>query len=393
MSNKLKRNIPFHIPAIEKDDIEGVLETLHEGWITTGSKTENFEKLFAEYIGSEYAIALNSGTSALHLCVELANISRGDEVIIPTNTFTATAEVCLYNNAIPKFVDINEKTYNIDTELIEDSITNRTKAIIPVHIGGLPCQMEKIHEIGEKYGLKIIEDAAHAIESEYKNQKIGNISELTAFSFYSTKNLTTGEGGMITTNNTYHADRLKILRLHGMSKDAWKRYSKGGNWYYEIQDKGFKYNPSDILSALGIQQLKKLSKRHEKRKILFNHYTECLQTCEEIICPEKPDNAVHGYHLYIIRLKTDLLELTRNDFITELNKHGIECSVHFIPLHLQPYYQREFGYKKGDFPIAEEVFREIVSLPLYPSLDIDDVDYIVENIKKVITDNRKKSKL
>jgi len=384
------REIDFSKPSIGDDDIKAVVDVLRSGWITTGEKTREFEEAFSRYIGSRYAVAVNSGTAALHLSLEVLGIKEGDEVILPTNTFTATAEACLYCNAHPKFVDIDERTFNINIDLLEDGITEKTKGIIAVHIGGYPCDMERIEQIGRRYEVHVIEDAAHAIEAKYKGKKIGDISELTAFSFYSTKNITTGEGGMITTNNGDFAERLKILRLHGMSKDAWKRYRKGGNWYYEIEERGYKYNPSDILAALGIQQLKKIKKFHNERRTIFEKYNAYLEEVDELIVPEIYDDIVHAHHLYIIRLKTGELNINRDEFIEELKTLGIECSVHFIPLHLQPFYQGRFGYKAGDFPIAERIYREVVSLPIYPELKLEDVDYIVAAIKRVVHENRRK---
>jgi dTDP-4-amino-4,6-dideoxygalactose transaminase len=304
-------------------------------------------------------------------------------------TFTATGEICSYQGAKPVFVDILEDTFNIDPDLIESKITEKTKAIIPVHIAGFPCDMDRIRNITRKYNIVVIEDAAHALGAQYKNKKIGSISDFTAFSFYSTKNITTGEGGMITTNDESYLDKLKILRLHGLSKDAWGRYQIGGSWFYKIDEHGFKYNPSDILSALGLSQLNRIKSMQEKRKYLFDLYNSKLSSLEEVILPPVSDEIVHGYNLYILRLKTHLLSITRNQFIEELKKVGIGCSVHFIPLHLQHVYQKSYGYNPGDYPLAEKVFNEVISLPIYLDLKDDEIHYITQKIIKIILNHKK----
>jgi len=347
-----------------------------------GPKTIEFEKLIAKYTGAKYTIAVNSCTAALHLSLIALGIGEGDEVITTPFTFAATANVIIQVGAKPVFVDIKKDTYNIDPEEIEKAITSKTKAIIPVHYAGQPCEMDKIMKIAKKHNLFVIEDAAHAIGSEYKGRKIGTIGDLTCFSFYATKNMTTGEGGAITTNNKKLAEKIAILRLHGMSRDAWKRYSKKGSWYYEIEECGWKYNMTDIQAAMGIVQLKKLDKFIEIRRKYVQIYNRELSKIKGIITPYEMPDLKHVYYLYPILLKS----YDRDKFINKMAKNGIQCSVHFIPLHLHPFYRKRFGFKKGDFPNSEWVYEREVSLPLYPKMKEKDIKFIINAIKKIINE-------
>ena len=373
-------HIPFALPYITEDEINAVIEVLKSGWLTIGHKTIEFENEFAEYIGCKHAVATNSCTSALFLSLKVLGIKAGDEVITPTFTFTATANVIVHHRAKPAFADIDGKTYNINPNKIEEKITDKTKAIIAVHYGGQPADMKRIMNIAKKYDLKVIEDAAHAVGSKYENgKKVGSLGSLTCFSFYVTKPMATGEGGMITLNDDDFSEKLRILRLHGISKDAWKRYLEKDSWYYEVMTAGYKCNPTDIMSAVGIEQLKKLDWMNERRKEIAEHYNERLQDLD-VILPYVYPKLKSTYHLYPIRL----INYNRDKFIKKMAKKGIGTSVHFIPLHLMPYYQRTYRYKKGDFPIAEKVYENIVSLPIYPQLTEEQLEYIVKNIREIL---------
>lgn len=384
-----KEFLPFYKPFIGQEEIEAVTETLKSGWLTMGPKTRQFEKEFFQYIGTKHAVAVNSCTSALHLALIAYGIKQGDEVITTPFTFASTAEVILYTGAKPVFVDIDENTFNIDPTMIESAITSKTRAIIPVHIAGQPCEMDKITQIAKEHKLLVIEDAAHSLSSEYKGRKIGKIGDATCFSFYATKNLTTGEGGMITTNKDEIADKVRIIRLHGMSRDAWKRYSSKGSWYYEITDQGYKYNMTDIQASIGLCQLRKLSEMQRRRKEYVNMYNEAFSKFEEIATPYIRRNIKHSWHLYVIQIRPQLLRIDRDEFIEQLRKENIGTSVHFIPLHLMPFYQKNFGFKKGDFPKAESVYERVISLPLYPGLAPEDVEGVIRTVIKVIKNNRK----
>lgn len=372
--------IPFHKPCISDEEISEVVDTLRSGWLTMGPKTIKFEEEFARYIVSNHAIALNSCTAALHLALKAVNLKLGDEVIIPTMTFTATGEVVCYFSAKPVIVDVEKETHNIDISAIEKAVTPKTRGIIPVHYAGQPCDMDKIMEFAKRYNLFVIEDAAHALPAWYKGRRIGTIGDITCFSFYSTKPLATGEGGMATTENGEWADRIRILRLHGISKDAWKRYLKGGSWYYEVVEAGFKYNMTDMQAALGVVQLKKVEWMWEKRKEIARKYTEAFASFSEIIPPYvKPDRET-AWHLYAIKLNLEALKIDRNSFIEKLKERGIEASVHFIPLHKHFYYNNTFGYNIKDFPNAEWIYERTLSLPIYPGMTEEEVDYVIENV-------------
>ena len=373
-------DIPFHKPYISDDEITEVLDTLKSGWITMGPKTVKFEEEFAKYIGSKQAVAVNSGTAALHLALKAIDLQAGDEVIIPTTTFTATGEVVCYFNAKPILVDVDKKTHNIAISEIEKAMTSKTRAIIPVHFGGQPCDMDQIKEIAKKKNLFVIEDAAHALPAYYKTEKVGTIADITCFSFYSTKPLATGEGGMITTENPEWADRMKVLRLHGISKDAWKRYSKGGSWYYEVTEAGFKYNMTDLQAALGLPQLRKVDWMWGKRKEIAGRYTKAFLSLKEIVTPHVERDRETAWHLYVIKLNVEALRIDRNSFIEKLREKGIETSVHFIPLHRHPFYKNTFRYDSKDFPNAEWIYERSISLPIYPGMKDEEVDYVIENV-------------
>ena len=373
--------IPFSRPWIDETEIEAVSEVLASKWISTGAKVREFERAFAEYLGAKHAIAVSSCTAALHLSLVVSGIGVGDEVITTPWTFTATAEAIRYVGAKPVFVDIDPETLNIDITKIAPAITSRTKAIMPVHIAGLPCDMDALQEICQTHNLILIDDAAHAIPTEYNGQYIGTLGDLSAFSFYANKNMTTGEGGMITTNDDALAEPLRAMRLHGIDKDAWARQSKRSIWRYDITTEGYKYNMTDIQAAMGLCQLMKLNKQHERRQNFAQIYQSELAKFSQISTPFVPDNPKeHAWHLYIIQLQTG----NRDAFVESLREENIECSVHYIPLHLFEFYQKQYGYSVGDFPNAEEVFERVVSLPLHPGLTESDVHFVIDAIDKIL---------
>ena len=300
--------IPFHKPAIGEEEVRSVVETLKSGWLTTGSKVKSFEEDFARYVGSKHAIAVNSGTAALHLALDAVGIEEGDEVIVPTMTFTATAEVVLYFKAKPVLVDCERDTLNLDPAKIEAAITPRTKAIVPVHMAGLPCDMDEILRIARKHDLRVIEDAAHALPAAYRGRTVGTVGDITCFSFYATKTITTGEGGMATTENPQWAERMRIMSLHGISHDAWKRYTKEGSWYYEVLYPGFKYNLTDLAAAIGGEQLKKCSDFWQARQRIAMIYANAFAELDGVQLPACPADVQHAWHLFVIQLELDRLD-------------------------------------------------------------------------------------
>ena len=389
MNNTPPEFIPFHVPQIDEDEIQSVVETLRSGWLTTGVKVKRFEEDFSKYLGCSHAVAVNSCTAALHLALDAIGVKEGDEVIVPTMTFAATAEVVLYFKAKPVLVDCERDTFNMDPAQLEAAITSKTKAIIPVHFGGQACEMAPILEIARAHGLKVIEDAAHALPASYRGEKVGTLGDITCFSFYATKTITTGEGGMATTENAEWANRMRMMSLHGISHDAWKRYTKEGSWYYEILNPGFKYNLTDIAAAIGIEQLKKCTAYRESRKRIASVYDDCFGEFREIQTPVCRPDREHAWHLYVIQLNLDSLRLTRNEFVEALREEGIGTSVHFIPLHVHPYYREKFGYQPGDFPNASAAFERIISLPIYPKMTQQDLDRVIDAVRGIVRKYRR----
>ena len=381
--------IPFYKPAIGEEEIRSVVETLKSGWLTTGPKVKTFEAEFASYTGSSQAVAVNSATAALHLALEAVGIKSGDEVLVPTMTFTATAEVVLYLGARPVLVDCRMDDLNIDVDRIEAAISNNTKAIVPVHIAGRPCAMDQILAIAQRHGLRVIEDAAHALPASHCGRKVGAIGDITCFSFYATKTITTGEGGMATTNNPEWASRMRMMSLHGISHDAWDRYTEQGSWYYEVLRPGYKYNMTDIAAALGIEQLKKCDAFYQARLRIAERYDQAFADLPEIETPGDSSGLQHAWHLYIIQLNPDRLRTNRRDFIKALNSRKIGTSVHFIPLHLHPFYKQTYGYQASDFPQASTAFDRIVSLPIYPMMTERDVSCVIGAVRDLVQEYRR----
>ena len=370
--------IPFHRPSIGEEEIAEVVDTLRSGWLTTGQKVKGFEKAFADYVGASHAVAVSSCTAALHLALEAIGIGPGDEVIVPTYTFTSTGAVVTHLGARPVLVDCRRDTFNIDVATVEPMISQRTKAIIPVHIAGQSCDMDPIMELARRHGVHVIEDAAHALPAMYKGRTIGTIGDFTAFSFYATKTITTGEGGMVTTARGEDAERVRRMSLHGLSGDAWNRYSDKGKWYYEVVDFGFKYNMTDLAASIGIHQLQRSDAFYKRRREIARAYHRGLSDLEACIIPREADYGTHAWHLYILQLDLPALAGGRDAFIRSLRHGGIGTSVHFIPLHLHPAYQKAFQYRAGAFPAAEHVFDRAVSLPIYPNMTDTDVERVID---------------
>jgi len=377
MITRVETKVPFHRAALGEEEARAVAEVVRSGWLTMGAKTFAFEREFAGYIGCRHAIAVSSCTAALHLSLEAIGLKPGDEVLVPATTFTATAEAVTYLGGRPVLVDITPRTLNLDPEDAERKISPRTRAMIPVHFAGQPCDLAELYELAARHQLRVIEDAAHALPSAYRGARIGTLAELTAFSFYATKPLTTGEGGMITTDDDRHAERLRVMRLHGIEQDAWKRYSGEGSWYYEVLEAGFKYNLTDLQAALGIVQLGKCDRLYEARRHIADRYTAAFQPVPALEGPATLADRQTSWHLYVLRLHLDRLTIDRNQFLAELGERGVGASVHFIPLHLQPFYQRSFGYQAGDFPQAEHEYRRCLSLPIYPTMSEEEVEQVI----------------
>jgi dTDP-4-amino-4,6-dideoxygalactose transaminase len=376
-------DVPFHRPSLAEEEVSAVSEVVRSGWLTTGPKCIEFEEKFSQGIGVKHAIAVSSCTAALHLALDAVGIREGDEVLVPTLTFAATAEVVAYFKAKPVLVDSEPSFFNMDVRDAGKKVSPRTRAIIPVHFAGLSCDMDAMTRLAQTHRLHVIEDAAHAFPARYHGRWVGTISPITAFSFYATKTITTGEGGMAVTDDDELASRMRIMRLHGMSKDAWKRYTARGNWRYEILEAGFKYNLTDLQAALGLVQLGKAELLRARREAIAALYTQRLSALDTLSLPRSPSPQTHAWHLYVVLLQTDLLRISRDQFIEELRERGIGTAVHFIPLHYHPYYQRQWGYCLGQFPVAEHYFERCISLPLYADMTDAEVDYVTEQLADV----------
>ena len=368
----------FHKPFISEEEVDEIVDTVRSGWISMGPKTIRFENNFSEYIGANKSIAVSSWTAAGHLTLEAFGINEGDEVIVPTMTFPATAEIVCYFKAKPVIVDVDEDTLNISLKAIEKAITPKTKAIIPVHYAGQPCDLDEIHDLAKKHNLKILEDAAHSLPAVYKGKKIGTISDVTCFSFYATKTLSTGEGGMICTNNEEIAERVKIMRLHGINRDAWKRYTESGSWYYEVVAPGYKYNFTDLQASLGLPQLKKVDFMWNSRRRIAAKYTEALKNLDTIQLHTIKPNRESSWHLFPIRLHLDRLTKNRAQIINELRHRNVGVGVHFMPVHQHLYYSETFNLSDADYPVASAAFPRLMSLPIYPGMTDGNVDKVID---------------
>lgn len=386
LENDMNPFLPFALPDIGEEEIAEVVDSLRSGWLTTGQKTQRFEQEFAEFLGGNVqALAVNSATAGLHLVLEAIGIGPGDEVITTPYTFTATAGVIRHLGADPVLVDIDPRTFNLDPEKIERAITPRTKAIMPVHFAGLACEMDPIIALARKHGLKVIEDAAHALPTTYNGRLIGTLdSDATVFSFYATKTITTGEGGMIVTRNEEIAQRCRVMRLHGISRDAFDRYtSTKPAWQYEVIAPGFKYNLTDLASSIGLQQLKKAWRFQGRRAEMAARYDAELVDLPVILPPQPQDGDLHSWHLYVIRLDHDV-QLSRAEFIQQMAERGIGCSVHFIPLHLHPYWRDTYNLQPHHFPVSWLAYERAVSLPLYTKMTDADQSRVINAVKEIL---------
>ena len=383
--------IPFHRPSIGSEEFHAVRQVLESGWLTTGPVTQQFEREFAAFVNCKYAVAVNSCTAALHLALDAAGISTGEEVLLPSYTFAATASVVIHLGARPVLCDSVPGGFNIDPVDAAARITPKTRAIIAVHIAGEPCDLQALHELAQYHGIQLIEDAAHALPATHAGRRIGSISRFTAFSFYATKTITSGEGGMLTTDSQECATRASRMRLHGISGDAWKRYSSEGSWYYEIVDAGLKANMPDLLAALGLAQLRKAEAFHQRRSEIADTYLRTFSGMEELELPPAGDaNRTHAWHLFILRLRPEMLKVSRSESIRQLKEAGIGTSVHFIPLHLHPYYREHYGYSSGDFPHAEDAYSRCISLPIYPDMNDREVKRVLVAVEHLVQKNRRR---
>jgi dTDP-4-amino-4,6-dideoxygalactose transaminase len=376
--------LPYHQPSIDADDEQAVLETLRSGWITTGPRTKTFEHTLAEYVGAARAVAVNSCTAALHLALEAAGVGSGDEVITSPITFASTANVIVHRGARPVFADVQPDTLNIDVDRLEAAITPRTKAVIPVDFAGHPADLDAIMALARNRNLVVIEDAAHSIGAEYGGRRVGGIADMTAFSFYATKNITSGEGGALTTNNIEWAERIAIMALHGISRDAWKRYGSDGYKHWDIIYPGYKYNMFDLQGALVLSQLAKIDRFWKRRVSLKAILDAGLSDIAEIDRPGERPGIKHAYHLYPIIVRTEALNADRDTIMNAIQAENVGIGVHFRAVHLHPYYQETFGFRRGDFPNAEYYSDRTISLPLYPRMSDADADDVVAAVRTVI---------
>jgi dTDP-4-amino-4,6-dideoxygalactose transaminase len=386
--------LPFAFPSITEREKRAVLEVLDSGWLTTGARTKRFEAKFAETVGSRFAIALNSATAALHLALEAFGVGSDDEVIVPTWTFASSAEVVAYLGARAVLVDVDPRTLNATPETIMAAVTPRTRAVVVVHIAGYTADMARLLELLEPRGIPVLEDAAHSFPSRIEaagGRFAGTFGKAGAYSFYATKTITTGEGGMLVTDDPDVADRARLMSLHGISRNAWNRYSAAGSWFYEIEDVGYKYNMTDMAAAMGLVQLDRAEELLAARRALASEYSERLgsgSAGDLLELPSDTPDASHAWHLYILRLQLDRLSIDRAQVIDALKALGIGTSVHFIPLHLHPYYVAR-GYVPRDFPVATAEYERVISLPIWPGLTSDDVDRIVGGLEGVLVSARR----
>lgn len=380
--------IQFHRASISDDEVNAVSDVIRSGWLTMGLKTFEFEEKFRSYVNAPHAIALNSCTAALHLALKVIGVKEGDEVIVPAMTFAATANVVLHLGARPVIVDIERDTHLIDIKKIEENITDKTRAIIPVHYSGQSCDMDEIMKLAKLYGLYVIGDAAHALPAGYRHKMIGSMGDITCFSFYVTKTITTGEGGMAITSNSEWADRMRTLRLHGINRDAWKRYSFEGTWQYDIDEPGYKYNTTDINSAIGVEQLKKIEGMWQRRIEIAQKYNDAFFSLEGLFPYVVKGDRESSWHLYPLRLNLEGLKIDRDSFMNELKEIGISTSVHFIPLYKFSYYLKN-GLAAGGYGNCDWVFERSLSLPIYPDLEDSEVDYIIDRVTEILKRNKR----
>jgi len=374
----------FGAPLIEEDEIAEVVATLRSGWIGTGPRTAAFEQDFASFIGASQAVGLNSCTAALHLSLIAAGVGPGDEVITTPLTFCATINAIIHSGATPVLADIDPVSMNIDPRRMEAAITPRTKAVLPVHFAGRPCDMDAIMEVTNRIGLKLVEDCAHAIEAEFDGRKMGSFGDFGCFSFYVTKNVTTGEGGMVITRRAEDANRIKVLALHGMSKDAWHRFGDAGYKHYLVEECGFKYNMTDLQAAIGLHQLRRVEKNWEHRRAIWQRYDDAFHGLPIGLPAPLDQRHRHAHHLYTVLVDRERTGVSRDEFLDGMTRQMIGVGVHYLSIPEHPYYQRRFGWRPQDFPEAMRVGRQTVSLPLSPKLNADDVGDVIAAVKSVL---------
>lgn len=380
--------LPFCRPSVGEEEIAAVVEALHSGWVTTGPKVKEFETKFAEKVGAKGALAVSSCTAALHLALLAHGVGPGDEVITTTMTFAATVNCIEHVGATPVLVDVEPETLNIDPLRVEETLSARTRALIAVHYGGHPAELGPLRELCDRRGIHLIEDAAHSLPASYRGESIGSAGNLSAFSFYATKNLTTGEGGMLT-GSAALIEKVRPLALHGMTRDAWRRYDRAGSWFYEVIAPGHKYNLTDPAAAMGLVQLSKLDSMQERRQQIVALYRKQLAGLGEVQCPSVRPHVQPAWHLYPIRLRLESLGITRDDFIEGLAKRNIGASVHFIPVHLHPYYRNKYEFVPEAFPVAYDAFKRLVSLPLHPGLTDADVADVCDAVRDVVASSQR----
>lgn len=375
--------IPFFVPDILESDIDAVSDTLRSSWLTSGPKMAEFEKRFAARVGASHALAVNSCTSALHLALVAAGIGPGDEVIVPTMTFAATAAVVVHAGARPVLVDVDPRSFLIEAKAVEAAVTPATKAVIPVHYAGQPCDMDSLLEVAARHNILVIEDAAHAFPAEYRGRPVGSIGDMTCFSFYANKTLTTGEGGMLTTADDEIAARIGRLRQHGLNREAWERFRVPKSWDYDIAEAGYKYNLTDIAASIGLGQLARSGDLWKRRQLVAELYIDLLAGVSGIEPLEVLDGRVHAWHLFVVVLDPTVVKLDRNTVIDRLQELGIGTSVHYRPLHQHSYYRDTMGYRDEDFPAASRAFERIISLPIYPGLEHSSVNHVIESLVEI----------
>jgi perosamine synthetase len=380
-----KQFLPYGHQWIDDDDIEAVTAVLKTDWITQGPLVHEFEQIVSRYCHARYAVAFSSGTAALHGAAFAAGISPGSEIITTPITFVADGNCALYQGGNVRLADIQPTTYNIDPQKIKKAITRKTKALIPVDFAGQPCDIDEINEIAQEHGITVLEDAAHALGAEYKGKKIGALVDMTILSFHPVKAITTGEGGMVLTDDEEYLDRLQTFRTHGITKDAKKLQKNEGPWYYEMQELGYNYRLTDIQCALGISQCKKLDRFIQRRREIVQRYNGAFKDLPEIVTPYEKKDVKSAYHIYVIQLKLEKLRTDRKTIFDALRAENIGAQVHYIPVHYHPYYQQNVKYKKGDFPIAEQYYERAITLPLFPRMADQDIEDVIQAVHKIIT--------